>query len=150
MSKNYISFICWKQGYYRSDGRKACNPNSSNEFFAFFLVVLQTGVWSLGLLGRCSTTWAMPQLFYALVIFWIRPPNLSHGSLWPLSSYLCLPHIWYYRGTRHHSQLGGWDEDLASLPPPPPSPPPLPRTMILLISTFHVTGIIDVCHHTQS
>jgi hypothetical protein len=38
--------------------------------FFFFLAVLGSELWVLHLLGRCSTTWATPSAFFALVNFW--------------------------------------------------------------------------------
>jgi hypothetical protein len=74
---------------------------------SYFCVCLcdNTGVWihGLTLLGRCSTTWATPPVFFALVIFEIRS------------------HIYAWAGLDHDPSIYacciGWDDRL--MPPGP-------------------------------
>jgi hypothetical protein len=49
---------------------------------------------ALCLLDKQSTTWAMPPILLASVIFEIVSHTFAWEGFWPLSSYLCLPSSW--------------------------------------------------------
>jgi hypothetical protein len=105
-----------------------------------------TGDWAqaLHLLGNSSIVLIIPQLFFALVIFfdWVLC-FLSRTGHGPWSSYLRLLCTWDYRNVAP-CLVFSWDE--ASLT----SCLGWPWTMFLLISISWRTGIRDVYHHVQT
>jgi hypothetical protein len=110
-------------------------------FNLYFLAVLRSELMDLGLLGRCSTTWATPPPWpFCFGYFWDWVSYLCLGwpGLW--FSYLCFPHSWDDRDRPPYPAFVGWDRDLFL--------PGLPWNQILLNSTSQVARITGVSHHT--
>jgi hypothetical protein len=115
---------------------------SLSSIIVIIIIVLEAlifefrGSW---LLGRNSFTWVMSLVLLALIISWTRPHHFCLGQHGSGSSYLCLSHC----GNGRHI---------------PPSPTywlrwsitnfflAEPRTEILLIFFFRVSGIIGTTH----
>jgi hypothetical protein len=89
---------------------------------------------------RCSTTWAVLPILFALIIFQIGSPIYSLAQTGPQFSYLCFSHSWDDRCTLPCPTL------LAEMGVSKTFCPDWSQTLIFLIPASWVAGIIGLSH----